>query len=66
LWKDWQESGPGVAQRTLLEAADSDSIRLDDLFRRSSAWRTLIVRRRPGVFALAPLSRSGGTADAHG
>jgi hypothetical protein len=72
LWKDWEEGGPGIAQRRLLEAAGSDSTRLNDLFRRSSAWRTLIVSRLPGVFALAPLpgqsafetGRQGGAADA--
>jgi hypothetical protein len=55
LWQAWEEGLPGVKERTLLEAAGSSGERLYDLFRRSPAWNTLIVKGEGGTFRLADL-----------
>lgn len=43
LWEAWEDGTPEVSQATLLEAADSSTERLRDLFRDSLAWGTMIV-----------------------
>lgn len=54
LWAAEEGGSPEVQERQLLAAADSDSDRLADLFKRHPAWGTLIVRGvLPGTFRLA-------------
>lgn len=53
LWQAWEEGGEEIAQDVLLRAADSDGVRLVDLFKRSEAWGNLIVSPRPGFYRLA-------------
>ncbi len=43
LWEAWEAGAPEVGTDTLLEAADSKTSRLIDLFRGCSAWGTMIV-----------------------
>jgi hypothetical protein len=43
LWEAFYNGTPEVGDATLLEAAESESKRLSDLFPRSDAWGTMIV-----------------------
>lgn len=43
LWAAWEQGTPDVSTAKLLEAAESGSRRMVDLFRNSPAWQTLIV-----------------------
>lgn len=52
LWEAWREGQPDVSQRELLKAADSDGVRLVDLFRRNPAWNNLIVSVKQGYYRL--------------
>ena len=53
LWEAWESGRPEVDQSALLRAADSDSLRLVDLFRSHPAWNTLIVKAGPTLYRLA-------------
>lgn len=55
LWERLEAGEPEVPEGELLNAADSDSCRLSDLFRRGPAWGELVVKVRAGVYRLAPL-----------
>lgn len=48
LWKNWERGTPDVGDTTLLEAARCETNRLRDIFGRSKAWNTLIVRGKTG------------------
>jgi len=52
LWQAWEEGRPEVEQRALLDAADSQSVRLVDVFKHCPAWRRLIVSPAHGVYRL--------------
>jgi hypothetical protein len=54
LWRAWEEGTPEVDQQTLLRAADSDCVRLVDLFRSCPGWRDLILHVEGGRYRLAP------------
>lgn len=56
LWAAWEDGLHEVAQAELLAAAESDCVRLVDLFRRSDAWGSLVVSTRPGYYRLAELA----------
>jgi hypothetical protein len=43
LLSAWEEGTRDVAQDVLLRAADSDSLRLEYLFRRNTAWGVIVV-----------------------
>jgi hypothetical protein len=43
LWKSWEKHAPDVGDEYLLELADSNSGRLDLVFRNHAAWGTMIV-----------------------
>lgn len=56
LWGNWQQGTPDVAEDTLLLAIDPQGppARLRDVFRYSSAWKSLIVRGgSKGTYRLA-------------
>ena len=42
LWTAWQEGNPFLSQETLLELAESDSMRVRDVFKNHPAWGKLI------------------------
>lgn len=42
LWQAWENGTPDVAQKTLLKACASDSIRVADVFRAHLAWGNLL------------------------
>ncbi len=52
LWQAWRDGTHDVGQVELLQAADSDGVRLVDLFRGSSAWQTLICSGGRGIYRL--------------
>lgn len=54
LWEARETADPVVGEAELLRAAGSDGGRLRDLFRRSPAWGSLVVRA-PGGFRLPDL-----------
>ncbi len=54
LWHAREAGTPDVSETALLEEADSNSERLRDVFRRSPAWRSLVVRGEGrGTYRLA-------------
>lgn len=54
LWEARAEGVCDVRQEALLRAADSDSLQVRDLLKRSSAWGTVIVRGETlGTYRLA-------------
>lgn len=54
LWEAWENDTPDVRQELLLDAAGSESRRLDNLFRGHAAWGTMIVvGPLRGLFRLA-------------
>lgn len=64
LWQASQDGVPYVTGELLLEESDSAGKRLDDLFRRSNAWGTLVCRGSRfggpvGTFCLAPPDEEG-------
>ena len=46
LWGGLEKNSPEVGNLTLLEAVDSNSDRLDLVFRRHPAWDTMIISGR--------------------
>ena len=54
LWQAWLDGTPEVSGQTILEAADSSSNRLSQVFGRNQpAWRTMIVRgEKKGTYRL--------------
>ena len=54
LHSNWQKGTPAVHGATLLEAAGSNGTRLVDLFKKSLAWKHLIISEKNGCFRLAP------------
>lgn len=44
LWQAWENGTPDVAERTILEEAESDSGNLRMLFRECAGWGTMIQR----------------------
>jgi hypothetical protein len=54
LWAAWEKGWPGINQQQLLRAADSDAVRLADLFKRCPAWGKMIVSIGPGLYSLSP------------
>lgn len=44
LWGAWEKGSPDVGQERILEDVGSRALRLLDVFRRSAAWGTMIVR----------------------
>lgn len=53
LWKAWVHGTPKVGAACLLEAADMESDRISELFRKHEAWGTMI-RNEQGVYWLQP------------
>ena len=54
LWQNWKQGTPTVGEPTILEAADSSSERLRDVFGKDHpAWGTLIQSAGKGAFKLA-------------
>lgn len=54
LWAAWENGTPDVGQETLLQAIDSDSNRVQHLFRHHPAWEVVITRGGTrGSFRLA-------------
>lgn len=53
LWEAWESGRPEVEQRALLAAAESECVRLHDLFRDHAAWGSLIVSPGRTLFRLA-------------
>lgn len=58
LWQEWDNGTPCVNQADLLDAADSECLRLRDLFKRNSAWGEMIQPGhlhdgKPGTYCLA-------------
>lgn len=53
LHEAWVAGQPVLSQEAVLEAADSDSSRLADVFRRHPAWGVLIVPAGGGMYRLA-------------
>lgn len=43
LWREWEDGTPDVGDATLLEAVDSRTGRIVDVFRGNGAWGTMIV-----------------------
>jgi hypothetical protein len=64
LWEHWKRGTPVVGEPTILEAADSSSNRLRDVFDkgRHPAWDTMIVEARKGAFRLHPKTIADGAA----
>jgi hypothetical protein len=64
LWEHWEQGTPAVGEQTILEAADSSSGQLRDVFDKGShsAWGTMIVEARKGAFRLQTPAESGGMA----
>lgn len=54
LWEHWEQGTPAVGEQTILEAADSSSERLRDVFDKGNhpAWDRMIVKARGGLFRL--------------
>ena len=53
LWDNWKKKTPDVAQRTLLNSAESEALRVIDIFRRNEAWGVVITKgRRKGTLRL--------------
>lgn len=52
LWELWEQGTPEVGQQYLLESVNSDTTRLRELFRNSSAWGNLIVPLGKGMVRL--------------
>lgn len=53
LWDHWKKKTPDVAQQTLLDNAESESLRVFDVFRRNEAWGTFIIKgERRGTLRL--------------
>lgn len=66
LWRAWQSGVPEVGQEKLLRAASSDGTRLSDLFKRSTAWGTLVRQGDvPGTYRLPVLEEDGGGGLTH-
>lgn len=56
LWAAWENGEHDVPEVELLDAGNSRSERLQDVFKRNPAFGSIIVRgSRPGTFRLAPL-----------
>ncbi len=54
LLSAWEEGTRDVSQDVLLRAAESDSLRLEFVFRRNPAWGLIIVQGdAPGMYRLA-------------
>jgi hypothetical protein len=53
LWEAWEHGTPEVGQQHILETAGSESSSLKDVFKGSTAWKTMIVSTRQGLFRLA-------------
>lgn len=49
LWDAWERGEPEVTERSLLTVAGSECVRLQDLFRSSAAWGTLLVKAGRGT-----------------
>lgn len=54
LWRAWEMGVPDVRQETLLVAAQSEAERVADVFKRHTAWGTMIQSAAKGTFRLAP------------
>jgi hypothetical protein len=53
MWKASENGTPEMGQQAILEAAESRSTRLREVFKNSSAWGTLIVRgKKRGTYRL--------------
>lgn len=53
LWEAHGRGLPDVHQEQLLRGADSDGVRLVDLFKRHPAWQNLIISVKQGYYRLA-------------
>jgi hypothetical protein len=53
LWEAWEQGTPELADRTLLNACQSDAGQLRDVFRDHGAWNTWIVPGPKGMHRLA-------------
>jgi len=55
LWEAWESGTPTLTQETLLKAADCEDSEIRNLFKKHSAWRTMIIRT-PGKRGLYQLN----------
>jgi hypothetical protein len=52
LWENWENGTPAVGLDYIKTHSGSDSDKLASLFKKHSAWKTMIVERGKGVYAL--------------
>lgn len=52
LWRAWEDKSGDLPGSVLLRAADSDCVRLVDLFKKSDAWQRLVLSTRRGLYHL--------------